>query len=305
MSRPTVSIVIATYNQIDHLKECIESCLAQTYSNIEIVITDDASTDGTVDFLRQIEVKEKKIELVFSETNTGVTANFNRGVKAAKGDWIKVLAGDDRLPFDSIQQFVNAINDEKKVLFVSDLLSFDGKSEFGRRITQPTWFFDLSQIQQLKCLCCENPLNIPGLFLSRVDLENLDYYDERFEMLEDYPFWFKATRKGYQLKHIDVPLVEYRRNIESLSKGKEKIGNLRYVRSLLKFYKWEIWPMLSWTQWPRFIDKWSRLKQKEFGIRFCGNRRGARYGLIKILSMPLRFYSGYASFKQFLLRASK
>lgn len=305
MSRPTVSIVIATYNQIDYLPECIESCLAQTYSNIEIVITDDASTDGTVDFLRQIKAKEKKIELVFSKTNTGVTANFNRGLKAAKGDWVKVLAGDDRLPFDSIRQFVNAIKDQKKVLFVSDLMSFDGKSGFGRRISQPTWFFDLDQVQKLKCLCFENPLNIPGLFLSRVDLETLDYYDERFEMIEDYPFWLKAIRKGYRFDHIDTPLVEYRRNVESLTKGNDKIGNLRYILSLLEFYKREIWPVLSWTQWPRFIDKWSRLKQKEFGIRFCSNRRGVRYALLKVLSMPLRFYSGFASLRTFLLRASK
>ena len=104
-----VSIVIATFNQLSYLKECLRSCQAQDYSTIEIVVTDDCSTDGTVKFLKSLSNSASNVKVVLSEKNTGITANLNRGAAVATGEWIKFIAGDDRLPANSIAYFVDEV----------------------------------------------------------------------------------------------------------------------------------------------------------------------------------------------------
>ena len=300
MSRPTVSIVIATYNQIDHLKECIGSCLAQTYSNIEIVITDDASTDGTVDFLRQIKAKEKKIELVFSETNTGVTANFNRGVKAAKGDWVKVLAGDDRLRANSIACFLDSVRDRPESVFFADLVTFSDEVKSTQVIKQNKQFFSQPLSRKRQILREKNYPNAPGLFIKRTTLQAVGFFDERFEMMEDYPLWVRLVDAGYDLAHIARPLVEYRANESGVSGGGNKIGNLRFIRSLMKFHQCVLWAELPWWMLLRKLDEWTKLKQKEIGIQYLGNKKSLIYSMLKALTAPLRIYSPYCKLRKLL-----
>ena len=84
-----VSIVVITYNSSKYVLETLESAKAQTYQNIELIITDDCSTDNTVavckEWLEKNEDRFVKAELVTSPCNTGVPANLNRGVKKAQG----------------------------------------------------------------------------------------------------------------------------------------------------------------------------------------------------------------------------
>ena len=302
MSRPTVSIVIATYNQIDHLKECIESCLAQTYSNIEIIITDDSSTDGTVDFLRQINAKERKIELVFSENNTGVTANFNRGVKAAKGDWVKVLAGDDRLPANSIACFLDKVCDRPESVFFSDIVTFSDEVNSIQVMKQSEWFFSQSLSVKRRILREKNYPNAPGLFIRRTTLQTVGFFDERFEMMEDYPLWVRLVDAGYDLAHIAQPLVEYRANEFGVSGGGNQIGNLRFIRSLMEFHHRVLWVELPWWMLLRKLDEWAKLKQKEIGIQYMGNKKSLIYSMLKMLMAPLRIYSPYSKIIKLLSR---
>ena len=300
MSRPTVSIVIATYNQIDYLQECIESCLAQTYSNIEIVITDDASTDGTVDFLRQIKAKEKKIKLVFSEINTGITANFNRGVKAAKGDWVKVLAGDDRLPANSIACFVDEVRNRPESVFFSDLVTFSDQVNSIQVMKQNERFFSQPLSLKRQILREKNYPNAPGLFLKRTTLQAVGFFDERFEMMEDYPLWVRLVDAGYDLAHIARPLVEYRVNESGVSGGGNKIGNLRFIRSLMEFHHRVLWAELPWWMLFKKLDEWTKLKQKELGIQYLGNKKSLIYSMLKVLTAPLRIYSPYNKIRKLL-----
>jgi glycosyltransferase involved in cell wall biosynthesis len=93
---PLVSLAIITYNQKDYLRECIESVLSQDYENIEIVIADDCSTDGTQDMLREYDKKyPNKFVLKLSERNQGITANSNLALFACCGKYIAMTGGDD------------------------------------------------------------------------------------------------------------------------------------------------------------------------------------------------------------------
>ena len=101
MKNPLVSICIVTYNSAEFIVETLESAKAQTYENIELILSDDCSKDNTVEICRQwIEENSTRFtncEIVTTPINTGVAANLNRAIAKAKGEWIKSIAGEKKL----------------------------------------------------------------------------------------------------------------------------------------------------------------------------------------------------------------
>lgn len=295
-----VSIVIATFNQLSYLKECLRSCQVQDYSTIEIVVTDDCSTDGTVKFLKSLSNSASNIKVVLSEKNTGITANLNRGAAVATGEWIKFIAGDDRLPANSIACFVDEARDRPESVFFSDLVTFSDEVNSIQVMKQNERFFSQPLSLKRQILREKNYPNAPGLFIKRTTLQAVGFFDERFEMMEDYPLWVRLVDAGYDLAHIARPLVEYRANESGVSGGGNKIGNLRFIRSLMEFHHRVLWAELPWWMLFRKLDEWTKLKQKELGIQYLGNKKSLIYSMLKVLTAPLRIYSPYNKIRKLL-----
>lgn len=89
---PTVSVVIPTYQRVVQVQQAINSVLAQTFSDLEVIVVDDGSSDGTGQMLR--EVYGDRIRY-FAQANQGVSGAWNRGIAEARGEWIAFLASDD------------------------------------------------------------------------------------------------------------------------------------------------------------------------------------------------------------------
>ena len=104
-SDPLVSVVIPTFNRAHYVADAIDSCLAQTYGNLEIIVVDDGSTDGTEDALR--ENYGDRIRLL-AQDNQGPGIARNRGIAAARGEYIHFLDADDRLHHEKIRIAVDA-----------------------------------------------------------------------------------------------------------------------------------------------------------------------------------------------------
>ena len=110
MAEPKVSVIIPTYNQRDFVRETIDSVLAQTYNNIEIIVTDDGSIDGTREIIQEYASQyPEKIKPVYSEKNTGIAANINRGLAVRTGEFIAWLGGDDIMLPEKIQKQVDLL----------------------------------------------------------------------------------------------------------------------------------------------------------------------------------------------------
>ena len=109
-NKPLVSIVVITYNSSEYVLETLESAKAQTYTNIELIVSDDCSTDETVSICKKwFEANKDRFVntiMVEAEINSGVPANANRGLAECKGEWIKFIAGDDILVSTGIEEFV-------------------------------------------------------------------------------------------------------------------------------------------------------------------------------------------------------
>ncbi len=135
---PLVSIVVITYNSSKFVLETLESIRKQTYQNIELIISDDCSKDSTIDICRNWIEKNKnrfvKAELITVERNTGIAPNANRGLKVAKGEWIKFIAGDDMLISNCIDELILFIqkNDNLPISFlVHGIIPFKNKKDFN------------------------------------------------------------------------------------------------------------------------------------------------------------------------------
>ena len=109
--KPLVSVV--TFNSEKFVFDTLESVKGQTYQNIELIITDDSSTDNTVAICSKWISENKErftgVRLITSDFNTGITANRNRGFFAANGDWIKHVDGDDLLLPSCVQDYVEFV----------------------------------------------------------------------------------------------------------------------------------------------------------------------------------------------------
>ncbi|WP_127792896.1 glycosyltransferase family 2 protein [Agromyces sp. LHK192] len=105
--RAKVSIVVPAYNNADYIEETMRSLLAQTYPELEIVVSDHSSTDGTWDRLQQY-AGDPRVRLLQTAAGGGARANWNRVTEAATGEFVKLVCGDDLITPDSVERQVAA-----------------------------------------------------------------------------------------------------------------------------------------------------------------------------------------------------
>jgi glycosyltransferase involved in cell wall biosynthesis len=235
--------------------ETLESAKSQTYQNVELIISDDASQDKTVEicenWLSQNRERFVRTELISSEKNTGISANCNRGVNSSKGEWIKLIAGDDILLERCISLNIDQISLNKyiKVIFSNCELFILEENKIKPLHTQPLeeqkiWFKYDAKNQYLLLLKFNFIWTTPTMFIQNSFLKEIKQFDERFPFLEDYPLWLKITQKGYQLHYFDENTILYRQS-ESITRVKNEWMNYNHFKSRHLFFKLEIGPKLK------------------------------------------------------------
>lgn len=221
LNTPLVSIVVITYNSSKYVLETLESAKAQTYQNIELIVTDDCSSDNTVavceKWIKENKERFVRTELITVTKNIGITPNCNRGVKAAAGEWVKVIAGDDILKSLCLDIFISSIDDNSNII-VSELLEFICSKDFysneqmeGNMIN-PIFINLNTPEKQFEYFL--NGFYIPGssTFMKSDVLKSYNYFDEKYNMVEDRPLFLKYTFYGEKIKYISNITVGHRRH---------------------------------------------------------------------------------------------
>lgn len=106
-----VSIVVPTYNQVNYIDETITSIISQSYSDIEILICDDCSSDGTTEKISDWARKDARIVPILSPKNEGLSRNVNRGFERAQGEFFSLMGGDDKMRNDKIEKQVKFLRE--------------------------------------------------------------------------------------------------------------------------------------------------------------------------------------------------
>lgn len=114
---PLVSITVITYNSASTVVETLNSVYCQTYRNLELIVSDDSSSDDTVNvckkWIKKHENRFERVCIIESKMNTGISANINRADAACTGECVKGIAGDDKLVPGCVETFVDLVSVQK------------------------------------------------------------------------------------------------------------------------------------------------------------------------------------------------
>ena len=243
---PLVSIVIITYNSSNTILETLESVKVQNYKNIELIVSDDCSTDDTVSVIKGWLDENRnyfiRTKLVETPQNTGVVPNVNRGYQEAKGMWIKGLSGDDKLLPNSIADYVNFVNDNPQCKICFGKLYFWGNDEEAvkesRVYYEQTYYPYLKADYKVQWRRIQETLFVPGpgLFYKKSLWEKVGGYDERFPFADEYPFTYNVLESGERIYFLDKEVYGYQIRKGSLCR-EEQGKNVRVFNDQYRYIK--------------------------------------------------------------------
>lgn len=192
---PLVSIIIPVYNGDNYVSEAIDSALAQTYSNKEILVIDDGSTDKTADIARKYTGKIK----YFHKKNGGVASALNLGITEAKGTFVSWLSHDDLYQPEKLESQINILNGfpdkerEDKVIY-SNYLEMNDKYEIFNRSELETKF-SASQLNHPLFSLIKGYVNGCTLLIARKALIDEGLFNEKLFYSQDFDMWKKLFPK--------------------------------------------------------------------------------------------------------------
>lgn len=262
-SKPLVSICVLSYKSASTIVETLESIKNQSYPNIELIVTDDCSPDDSVaivnNWIKENETAFTNARVITSARNTGTAGNCNRAVKAASGEWIKLIAGDDMLTPDCISVLIEFSQSRKGAELVCGKISWFGMQsdaygdEFWRFNEGLFKMMDEDVKLQHWYFVRKNFIPASGVMLKKSLWEKVNGFDEEVELLEDWPMWIKCIEAGAPFHFTDKVVALYR-----MSEGSVRI-NPRFSYSVLLFKYKYIYNRPKWTEW---IRKHPSLKKK-------------------------------------------
>ena len=214
MSSQLVSVIMSVHNNEATVNTAIESILGQSYKNIELIITDDCSSDNSLSIIKKY-LDKKNVKLIENSENKGLTKSLNSMIKVAQGKFIARQDADDISLYNRIQVQVDLINKFNLDFVSSRAISLQTKKYI------PNISFNLPYKFLIRY---KNPFIHGTLIIKKNVLLELGNYDERFKYAQDYKLMIDALDKQYKYKVLRKPyyLLNTRNNISNLFRDEQK-----------------------------------------------------------------------------------
>lgn len=199
-----VSIILPTFNGEKYLKQSIESCLNQTYKNIELIIVNDCSTDNTLNIIHGYSIKDNRIKIINNKENLKLPKSLNIGFSNSNGNFLTWTSDDNYYEPTAIEEMMDIFisKPENDLVYTSYKIFEDNKyiCDFG----------DVPESLIFKC-------SVGASFLFKKKIyDALNGYDENKFLVEDFDFWLRA-KANYNFYFLNEILYNYRRHNRSLS----------------------------------------------------------------------------------------
>jgi len=248
-----VTVVVITYNSAKYVIETLESIKNQCYPLIELIISDDFSSDETIQICRDWLLTNKEYftntKLVETPENTGIPANANRGVLNSSGTWFKLIAGDDVLVDNAISNLIDIVEENKQIEVLLTQVeifrnTFDENNSIGYALQD--WQIkniladEKTSQEQLEYLLKGFPFPGPGFFINKSFFDNLGGYNEDYPYVEDMPFCLKVLQSNKKIYFRKVITVRYRKHsVNSTSLDGKVLPRyyVQYFKALLEASK--------------------------------------------------------------------
>ena len=218
-SLSNVSIVLPTYNGSKYIRQSIDSCLNQTYKNIELIIVDDGSKDNIHEIAKSY--KDNRIRYIKHKKNKGLPYALNTGFANATGDYLTWTSDDNYYTEDAIEKMLSFIKINNCEFVYCDFYRFNDKVSTEIHVVK------LPNVPKL-----ENYNDIGACFLYSKNIkEIIGEYDPVTTLAEDYDYWIRVSKR-FKMCHLSETLYFYREHTKSLSIS--RIYEIRIVDILVR-----------------------------------------------------------------------
>lgn len=250
---PLVSVVMPCYNSEQFIVETINSVTAQTYTNWELLVVDDCSSDRSVSLIEQLEAQDSRIHLLINAKNSGVSAARNRGMDICKGKYIALLDSDDLWKKEKLAKQVELAKETKAdIVYCSYGMIDESNQKLWTDFIVPPKT-DLYHMLDTSVISCSTAL------FSKEIADNYRFPQQYIN--EDYAFWMTLLKDGFQARGVQEVLAEYRVRKNSraynklhVAKGRweiyRKVLGLTFGKSIQAFWKYTINGIRKYTKQP-------------------------------------------------------
>jgi len=243
---PKVSVLIPVYNGMPYIKEAVQSVLNQEWKDLELIFSDNMSTDGTWEYIQKLAEEYNFVRCYRNERNLGMVGNWNRALEYARGEYIKVLPADDRLLPGCLEKQVRILDQYPEVELVcgpKHVIDYKGRYLFTKRFFKKNRILDRKESVRKVIRSGSNNIGEGGcvMFRRRI-LEKAGGFEDDIFYVEDIQLWFKILLHG-KLYVMSEPVAEFR--ISGISLSVQRSGE-------------------QLKGWWAFIDKFR--KNKSYGI---------------------------------------
>lgn len=253
MSNPLVSICIPTYNGEKYLQDALKSVKSQTYKNIEVIISDDKSKDGTLEICKTFKNEVNFPVYIYSHIPQGIGANWNNSIEKANGEYIKMLFQDDLLDPICIEKMMMYLQKHQLDIVISKRKIIDDASQI---ISKGNWYEKYNDLQKLAKIEVKDFYILKKKMLRKLDYsvyssENIIgepcvslftkklYYktgafNSNLKQILDYEYWLRVL-KNYDIGIISEKLISFRyhENQTSASNYNNNVNEAPIIRELL------------------------------------------------------------------------
>lgn len=211
---PNVSVIMSVHNNEQFLKAAVESILNQTYKDFEFIITNDCSTDSSLEILRDLSKKDKRIILIENNENLGLTASLNNMINLSKGKFIARMDGDDiAFPY-RIEKQLNVFENNTDIGIVftdEELIDKD-----GNKVCDSWKPKQVHKILEILPYHCE--ITHPSVMIKKSILMKHGLYNTAYRTGQDKELWLRLLENKVNFYYLKEKLLSYRINPQSVRK---------------------------------------------------------------------------------------
>lgn len=230
MNKEKVSVLMTVFNAENYLQHSIQSIKDQSYSNWELIIVDDCSTDKSTKILKKI--KSKKIKVFFLKKKIGRTKALNYSLKKAKGKYLAVLDADDVSYKNRLQEQVNYLKKNKDIYLIGSwYLKIDKNNKVLEKVKTIT---DIEKIKQI--MIYKNIFVHSSVMFNKKVLKSIGVYPTKFVYMQDYGFILKVMTK-FKISLIPKILTKSR-IIRSSMTFNISPKQINHEREIILFFTW-------------------------------------------------------------------
>ncbi len=220
-----VSIVMAAYNSESYIKETMDSVLAQTYKNFELIVVDDCSTDATYEILQKYAAMDTRVHLMRNKQNQGCAASRNRAIDASGGSYIAFVDSDDLWEPQKLQRQIEFMQEQGADLVYTNYRMLDGEGHLIKhRMVKPK--------ATLEDLLEENYINFSSPLFTQKSLGHLRFDTQWYH--EDYVFLLEYMKQKPVCLCLAEELVSYR--VHPGSRSYNKLNAARHRWKIIRHY---------------------------------------------------------------------